>query len=104
MNMSLAMQSEQRHFDVIVIGGNFAGLSAALQIARTRRQVLVIDAGKPRNRFAASSHGFLGHDGDRPHKSLKSGMSNSSNIRQPILSKVQQSGQSAIRLILSSWN
>jgi thioredoxin reductase len=59
-------QSEQRHFDVIIIGGNFAGLSAALQIARTRRQVLVIDAGKPRNRFAAGSHGFLGHDGRSP--------------------------------------
>ncbi len=59
-------QSEQRQFDVIVIGGNFAGLSAALQIARTRRQVLLIDAGKPRNRFAPASHGFLGHDGRSP--------------------------------------
>lgn len=59
-------QSEQRQFDVIVIGGNFSGLSAALQIARARRQVLVIDAGKPRNRFAEASHGFLGHDGRSP--------------------------------------
>lgn len=59
-------QSEQRQFDVIVVGGNFAGLSAALQIARTRRRVLVIDMGKPRNRFAAASHGFLGHDGRSP--------------------------------------
>jgi thioredoxin reductase len=64
--MNLAKQDEQRHFDVIVIGGNFAGLSAALQIARTRRSVLVIDADKPRNRFAASSHGFLGQDGRSP--------------------------------------
>lgn len=60
--------SEQDRFDVIVIGGNFAGLSAALQIARTRRQVLVIDAGKPRNRFADAAHGFLGHDGRPPAK------------------------------------
>ena len=39
-------ESEQSRFDVIVIGGNFAGLSAALQIARTRRQVLVIDGNR----------------------------------------------------------
>ena len=54
---------DQKLFDVIVIGGSFAGLSAALQIARTRRQVLVIDGGKPRNRFAERTHGFLGQDG-----------------------------------------
>lgn len=49
--------------DAIIVGGSFAGLSAALQLARARRQVLVIDAGLPRNRFAAESHGVLGHDG-----------------------------------------
>jgi thioredoxin reductase len=54
-----------RH-DVIVVGGSFAGLSAALQIARARRRVLVVDAGRPRNRFAAHSHGFLGQDGRVP--------------------------------------
>lgn len=53
-------------FDAIIIGGNFAGLAAALQLARARRSVLVIDAGAPRNRFAAHSHGFLGHDGKPP--------------------------------------
>lgn len=57
------LPTEQKSFDVIVIGGSFAGLSAALQIARTRRRVLVLDAGKPRNRFASHSHGFLGQDG-----------------------------------------
>lgn len=50
-------------FDVIVIGGSYAGLSAALQLARARRRVLVIDAGLRRNRFAQTSHGFLGQDG-----------------------------------------
>ena len=49
--------------DAIIVGGSFAGLSAALQLARARRQVLVIDAGLPRNRFASESHGVLGHDG-----------------------------------------
>jgi len=54
-----------RH-DVIVIGGSFAGLSAALYIARSKLSVLVIDAGRPRNRFAKASHGFLGQDGAKP--------------------------------------
>ncbi len=39
------------HWDVIVIGGGAAGLSAALILARARRRVLVIDAQEPRNRF-----------------------------------------------------
>lgn len=50
-------------FDVIIIGGSFAGLSAALQLARTRRAIALIDAGSPRNRFASHAHGVLGHDG-----------------------------------------
>ena len=53
-------------YEVIVVGGSFAGLSAALQLARARRRVLVLDSGKPRNRFAQFSHGFFGHDGQPP--------------------------------------
>lgn len=53
-------------FDVAVIGGSYAGLSAALQLARARRRVAVVDAGSPRNRFAAASHGFLTQDGRPP--------------------------------------
>lgn len=52
--------------DAIIIGGSFAGLSAATYLARARRTVAVIDAGAPRNRFAAHSHGFLGQDGTSP--------------------------------------
>lgn len=52
--------------DAIVIGGSFAGLSAATYIARARRSVRVIDAGAPRNRFAAHSHGFFAQDGQQP--------------------------------------
>lgn len=59
-------------FDAIVIGGSFAGLSAAIQIARARRSVCVIDAGKPRNRFAAASHGFFGQDGNAPRTMIAS--------------------------------
>lgn len=53
-------------YDVIIIGGSYAGLSAALQLGRARRRVLVVDAGKRRNRFASHSHGFLGQDGKAP--------------------------------------
>jgi thioredoxin reductase len=53
-------------YDVIIVGGSYAGLSAGLQLARARRKVLVIDAGQRRNRFAATSHGFLGQDGQAP--------------------------------------
>lgn len=52
--------------DVIIIGGGYAGMAAALQVARARRRVLVVDAGLRRNRFAAHSHGFLGQDGRDP--------------------------------------
>ncbi|MBB3220619.1 thioredoxin reductase [Massilia umbonata] len=55
-------------FDAIIVGGGFAGLSAALQLARARRSVLLVDAGAPRNRFAASAQGFLGHDGKPPQQ------------------------------------
>ncbi|MEA1675774.1 NAD(P)/FAD-dependent oxidoreductase [Nitrospirillum sp. BR 11163] len=53
-------------YDVLIIGGSFAGLSAALQLGRARRRVLVVDAGQRRNRHAATSHGFLGQDGVPP--------------------------------------
>lgn len=56
--------------DFAVIGGSFAGLSAALQLARARRDVLVVDAGQRRNRFVdeagGHSHGFLTRDGQSP--------------------------------------
>jgi len=54
-----------RH-DAIIIGGSFAGLSAAMYIARARRSVCIIDTGSPRNRFAARSHGFFTQDGSEP--------------------------------------
>lgn len=55
-------------YDAIIVGGSFAGLSAAMQLARARRRILLIDAALPRNRYAAHSHGFLGQDGKAPHE------------------------------------
>ena len=58
-------------FDVIIIGGSYAGMAAALQLLRARRQVLVIDAGQRRNRFASHSYGFLTQDGADPAQIAK---------------------------------
>lgn len=57
------IQPTEPEFDAIVIGGSYAGMSAAMQLARARRRVLVVDAGQRRNRFATHSHGFLTQDG-----------------------------------------
>ena len=56
---------------MIVIGGSFGGQSAAMQLARARQRVLLIDAGEPRNRFADAAHGFLGQDGRTPHAIMR---------------------------------
>jgi len=61
-------------YDVIVVGGSFAGLSAAMQLARARRRLLLVDAGRPRNRFAEASHGFLGQDGAAPADIMRLGL------------------------------
>src|SRR4051794_38897817 len=54
--------------DVIIVGGSYAGLAAALQLGRARRSVLVLDAGQRRNRFVSASHGFLSQDGTSPNE------------------------------------
>ncbi len=59
-----------RHVDAIVIGGSYAGLSGAMQIARSGRPVCILDSGQPRNRFAAHSHGFFGQDGRPPRQMI----------------------------------
>lgn len=53
-------------YDVIVVGGSYSGMAAALQLLRARRKVLILDAGVRRNRFASHSHGFLTQDGIDP--------------------------------------
>ncbi|MFN8196353.1 MAG: NAD(P)/FAD-dependent oxidoreductase [Nocardioidaceae bacterium] len=62
-------------FDVLVIGGGAAGLSAALVLTRARRRVAVVDAGHPRNEPAAHMQGFLGSDGLPPAELLARGRS-----------------------------
>jgi thioredoxin reductase len=61
------------HYDVAVIGGGAAGLSAALVLSRARRKVLVVDAGQPRNAPATHMHGYLSRDGLPPAELLAAG-------------------------------
>ena len=59
--------------DVVVIGGGAAGLNGALILARSRRSVVVIDSGSPRNAPALSMHGFIVLDGMAPQEILRRG-------------------------------
>ena len=57
-------------YDVVVVGGGVAGLSAAMMLGRSRRRVVVVDAGEPRNAPSAHLHGFLSRDGMDPAELL----------------------------------
>lgn len=57
---------DNNNFDVIIIGGSYAGLSAAMALGRSLRHVLIIDSGLPCNRQTPHSHNFLTHDGEKP--------------------------------------
>lgn len=54
------------HFDVIIIGGSYSGLAAAMALGRAIRNVLIIDSGKPCNRQTPHSHNFITQDGSTP--------------------------------------
>ena len=62
-------------YDVVIVGGGAAGLSAALVLGRARRRIAVVDAGMPRNAPAAHMHGFLSRDGMPPAELLAAGRS-----------------------------
>ena len=64
---------ETETYEVAIIGGGPAGLSAALVLGRARRRVVVIDAGTPRNAPAAHMQGFLSRDGTPPGELLDAG-------------------------------
>lgn len=62
------MMTDNKNFDVIIIGGSYAGLSAAMALGRSLKNVLIIDNGQPCNRFTPHSHNFITHDGAEPGK------------------------------------
>jgi len=59
-------QAENPLYDVIIVGGSFSGLSAALGVARAMFKVLVIDSGERCNKNVIEAHNFLTHDGAAP--------------------------------------
>lgn len=58
--------TNHKNFDVIIIGGSYAGLSAAMALGRSLRKVLIIDSGLPCNRQTPHSHNFITQDGETP--------------------------------------
>ncbi len=56
------------YLDVIIVGGSYSGLSAAMTLGRSLRKTLVIDSGKPCNRFTPHSHNFITQDGKKPNE------------------------------------
>ena len=65
--------NENENYDVVVVGGGAAGLSGAVALARSRRSVLVVDAGDPRNAPAGHVHNFLSRDGTPPSELFATG-------------------------------
>ncbi len=59
---------KHNHFETIIIGGSYAGLSAALALGRSLRKTLIIDNGQPCNRQTPNSHNFLTRDGIPPQE------------------------------------
>jgi len=57
---------KHKNFDAIIIGGSYAGLSAAMSLGRSLRNVLIIDSGLPCNKQTPHSHNFITQDGEKP--------------------------------------
>lgn len=72
------------HYDVIIIGGSYAGLAAALALGRSLRRTLILDAGNPCNRQAPHSQNFLTQDGQTP--SEMSALAQKQVLRYPSVS------------------
>ena len=92
-------------FDVVIVGGGAAGLSAALVLSRARRKVLVVDSGAPRNAPAPHMHGFLSRDGMPPAGLLEVGRDEvkgyGGEIRAGDVTELVLSGGSGFWVLLS---
>jgi thioredoxin reductase len=60
--------TKNKNFEVIIIGGSYSGLSAAMALGRALRNVLIIDSGLPCNRHTPRSHNFITQDGEQPNE------------------------------------
>ena len=92
-------------YDVTIIGGGAAGLSAALVLSRARRKVLVVDGGAPRNAPATHMHGYLSRDGFPPGELLAAGRKEvehyGGEIVTETVAKLVPDGRSAFSVLLS---
>lgn len=61
------LMTDHKNFDVIIIGGSYAGLSSAMALGRALRSVLIIDSGLPCNRQTPHSYNFITQDGEKPN-------------------------------------
>lgn len=57
----------EKHYDIIIVGGSYSGLAAAMALGRALRKVLIIDGGEPCNKHTPYSHNFITQDGSPPH-------------------------------------
>jgi thioredoxin reductase len=92
-------------FDVVIIGGSAAGLSAALVLSRARRRVLVVDSGEPRNAPASHMHGFLSQDGLPPADLLAAGRAEvkgyGGEILEDTVTQLVRCGTSGFQVLLA---
>jgi thioredoxin reductase len=99
------MLEDMSDYEVVVIGGGAAGLSAALVLSRARRKVLVVDSGTPRNAPAAHMHGFLSRDGMPPGELLAAGRDEVKGYGGEILAgtvtEVARCAESGFRVVLA---
>jgi thioredoxin reductase len=84
-------------YEVVIVGGGPAGLSAALILGRCRRRVLLCDAGSPRNAAATALHGYLTRDGTPPLELLRLGRSDLGpygiDVRNASVTAVERGGE-----------
>jgi thioredoxin reductase len=103
--MNANASEHDRQYDVVVVGGGAAGLSAALVLTRARRRVLVVDAGAPRNAPAKHMQGFLSRDGMPPADLLRIGRAEvvtyGGEIERTTVERVR-TGQSGFEVHLAS--
>ncbi|WP_082177773.1 NAD(P)/FAD-dependent oxidoreductase [Arthrobacter sp. RIT-PI-e] len=83
--MPSGTENQQSQYDVVIVGGGAAGLSAAVTLARALRPVLVIDAGAPRNAPAEGVHGYLSREGVGPGELLAAGRAEAESYGAVIL-------------------
>ena len=94
-----------QRYDVVVVGGGAAGLSGAVALARSRRSVLVVDAGEPRNAPADGVHNYLGREGAPPAQLLATGRAELSgyggSVRPGVVTGVERrTGRHGFRVLL----